>query len=71
MVTPEQWIADEIKNNIGIRQTMRLTSMSQHTIEKIVDRENVRRATYNHMVKIINVYRSRSKTGEIGTTAKA
>jgi hypothetical protein len=69
MVIPEQWLADEIKDNIGIRETMRLTRMSQHTIEKIVDRESVRRATYDHVVKIITVYKS--KTGEIDTTAKA
>lgn len=68
MVMPDQWIADEIKDNIGIRETMRLTKMSQHTIEKIVDRESVRRATYEHVVKIITVYGS--KTGGTGTTAK-
>jgi hypothetical protein len=51
MVIPEQWLADEIKDNVGIRETMRLTRMSQHTIEKIVDRESVRRATYDHVVK--------------------
>ena len=69
MVIPEQWIADEIKDNIGMRKTMRLTGMSQHTIEKIVDRHEVKRATYERVVKIVTVYKS--NTGEVGTTAKA
>jgi hypothetical protein len=53
--------ADEIRK-IGIRQTMNLTNMSQHTIEKLVRGEAVRRGTRDHVLKTIQVYKSKMKT---------
>jgi hypothetical protein len=53
--------ADEIRK-IGIRQTMNLTNMSQHTIEKLVRGEAVRRGTRDHVLKAIQVYKSNMET---------
>ena len=72
MVVPGPSLAKAIRQ-IGIRKTMALTKMSQPTIEKIVRRENVRRATYDNVVKIVTAYKSKKSKAEdeIGTTAKA
>jgi len=48
-------IADEVRA-IGIRRTMGLTKMSQHTIEKLIRGEIVKRKTYEHVLKAIRVY---------------
>jgi hypothetical protein len=69
MIVPAPEIAEGIKNNIGIRKTMRLTGMSQHTIEKLVDLREVKRTTYEHVVKTITAYKSTAV--EIGITPKA
>ena len=58
--------ADEIRK-IGIRQTMNLTKMSQHTIEKLVRREAVRRGTRDHVLKAIQVYKSKMETPQISS----
>jgi hypothetical protein len=50
-------IADEIRA-IGIRKTMELTKMSQHTIEKLIRGEAVKRKTHEHVLKAIQAYRS-------------
>lgn len=38
---------------VGIRETMRLTGMSQHTIEKIANRERVKRSTHKVVLDAI------------------
>jgi hypothetical protein len=53
MVVTDTAIADEIRA-IGIRKTMTLTKMSQHTIEKLVLGEAVKRRTLEHVLKIIH-----------------
>jgi len=56
-VVPDASTADEIRR-IGIRKTMGLTDMSQHTIEKLVCGEAVRRRTRDYVLKAIQVYTS-------------
>jgi hypothetical protein len=53
-------IADEIRA-VGVRKTMVLTKMSQHTIEKLIRGEAVKRKTQEHVLKAIQAYRSRVK----------
>ncbi len=59
-VVADTSIADEIRA-IGIRKTMELTKMSQHTIEKLIRGEAVKRKTHEHALKAIQVYRSTKK----------
>jgi hypothetical protein len=54
-VVADTAIADEIRA-IGIRKTMELTKMSQHTIEKLVRGEAVKRKTHEHVLKAIQAY---------------
>ena len=49
-------LAEDIRD-IGIRKTMKLTNMSQHTIEKLVREERVRRNTYEYVVKLVRAYK--------------
>ena len=49
-VVADHAIADEIRS-IGIRKTMELTKMSQHTIEKMLRGEAVKRKTHDHVLK--------------------
>ncbi len=49
---PFSLIADEIRA-IGVRKTMELTKMSQHTIEKLIRGEAVKRKTHEHVLKAI------------------
>ena len=51
-VVADASIADEIRA-IGIRKTMGLTKMSQHTIERLVRGKAVKRKTHEHMLKIV------------------
>jgi hypothetical protein len=46
---------------IGIRKTMELTKMSQHTIEKLVCGAPVKRRTHDHVLKAIHAYESTVK----------
>jgi len=46
---------------IGIRKTMELTKMSQHTIEKLVRDQTVKRETHDHVLKAIQAYKSKMK----------
>ena len=46
-------VADEIRA-IGVRKTMDLTKMSQHTIEKLIRGEAVKRKTYENVLKAIH-----------------
>jgi hypothetical protein len=48
-------VADEIRA-IGIRKTVDLTKMSQHTIEKLIRGEAVKRKTHEHVLKVIHAY---------------
>jgi len=57
-VVPDASTADEIRR-IGIRKTMDLTNMSQHTIEKLVRGEPIRRRTRDYVLKAIQVYKSK------------
>ena len=50
-------LADEIRA-IGIRKTMELTKMSQHTIEKLIHDKAVKRKTHEHVLNAIQGYRS-------------
>ena len=50
-------LADEIRA-IGVRKTIGLTKMSQHTIEKLIRGEAVKRKTYEHVLKAIQLYKS-------------
>jgi hypothetical protein len=50
-------LADEIRA-IGIRKMMELTKMSQHTIQKLIHDEPVKRKTHDHVLKTIQAYRS-------------
>jgi hypothetical protein len=50
-------LADKIRA-IGIRKTMELTKMSQHTIEKLIHDEPVKRKTHDHVLKTIQAYGS-------------
>jgi hypothetical protein len=54
-ITADAAIADKIRA-IGIRRTMALTKMSQHTIEKLIHGEVVKRRTYEHVLKAIHAY---------------
>ena len=60
MIVADASIAAEIRA-IGIRKTMELTKSSQHTIEKLVRGEAVKRKTHDHVLKAIHVYKSRIK----------
>jgi hypothetical protein len=50
-------LADEIRA-IGILKTMELTKMSQHTIDKLLRGETVKRRTEDHVLKAIQIYKS-------------
>jgi hypothetical protein len=56
-VIAETSLADDIRA-IGIRKTMELTKMSQHTIEKLVRGEAVKRKTHEHVLRAIRAYKS-------------
>lgn len=56
-VTGDTALAEEIRA-IGIRKTIELTKMSQHTIEKLVSNKLVKRETQDHVLKAIQLYRS-------------
>jgi hypothetical protein len=45
-------LADEIRG-IGVRKMMELTKMSQHTIEKLLRGEAVKRRTHEHVLNAI------------------
>jgi len=60
-VVPDASTRDEIRN-IGIRKTMDMTKMSQHTIEKLIRGETVRRRTRDHVLKAIQVYESQMES---------
>ncbi len=51
-VVADPSIRDEIRT-IGVRKTMELTKMSQHTIEKLVRGEAVKRKTREHVLKAL------------------
>jgi hypothetical protein len=44
---------------------MRLTKMSQHTIEKLVRGEPVRRKTRDHVLRVIQIYKSKMESKEL------
>jgi hypothetical protein len=50
-------IGDNIRA-IGIRKTMELTQMSQHTIERLIRGEAVKRTTHDQVLKAIQAYKS-------------
>jgi len=56
-VVADTAIADDIRA-IGVRKTMALTKMSQHTIEKLVRGQAVKRKTHEHVIKAINAYKT-------------
>jgi hypothetical protein len=56
-VVADTLIADEIRV-IGIRKTMELTKMSQHTIEKLIRGEVVKRKTYEHINQAIQAHKT-------------
>jgi hypothetical protein len=56
-IVADTLIADEIRA-IGVRKTIALTKMSQHTIEKLIRGEAVKRKTHEHVLKAIRAYRS-------------
>jgi hypothetical protein len=58
-VVADTLIADEIRA-IGIRKTMALTKMSQHTIEKLIRGKALKRKTHEHVLKAIQSYRRSS-----------
>jgi len=60
MITADPAIADKIRV-IGIRKTMALTKVSQHTIEKLIHGEAVKRNTYEHVLKAIHAYKFENK----------
>ena len=49
-------MADEIRA-IGVRKTIALTRMSQHTIEKLLRGDAVKRKTHEHVLKAIQASR--------------
>ena len=55
-------IADEIRA-IGVRKTMGLTKMSQHTIEKLIRGEAVKRKTHDRVIKAIHAYKQSMTVG--------
>jgi hypothetical protein len=57
-VVAETSLADEIRA-LGIRRTMDLTKMSQHTIEKLVRGEAVKRGTHERVLKALHAYRAK------------
>lgn len=63
-VVAETSIGDEIRA-IGIRRTMALTKMSQHTIEKLIRGEAVKRKTHEHMLKAIRGLRIDDQNGGV------
>ena len=56
-VVADTAIADKIRT-IGIRKTLKLTEMSQHTIEKLLRGEAVKRRTHDHVLRAIQAYDS-------------
>lgn len=60
MIVTEGPLADEIRV-LGIRKTMDLTKMSQHTIEKLIRGKAVKRKTHEHVLKAIQAYKSKTK----------
>jgi hypothetical protein len=56
-VIADSAIADKIRA-VGIRKTLKLTKMSQHTIEKLLRGEAVKRKTHEHVLKAIQAYTS-------------
>jgi len=63
-VVADTLIADEIRA-IGIRKTMKLTKMSQHTIEKLIRGEAVKRKTLEHMVRVIHALTSGTQPASV------
>jgi hypothetical protein len=57
-ITADTSLVDEIRA-LGIRKTMQLTKMSQHTIEKLVCGESVKCKTHNDVLKTIQAYNNR------------
>jgi hypothetical protein len=55
-VVADTLTADEIRA-IGLRKTMELTKMSQHTIEKVLRGEAVIRKTHERLLKAIHATR--------------
>jgi hypothetical protein len=55
-VVADSLIAAEIRA-IGIRKTMELTKMSQHTIEKLIRGEAVKRKTHEQVLKAIQAHK--------------
>lgn len=53
-------IAAEI-HAIGVRKTMALTKMSQHTIEKLLRGEALKRKTHEHVLKAIRACKMKSE----------
>jgi hypothetical protein len=58
-VTADTSLADEIRA-IGVRKTIALTKMSQHTIEKLIRGEAVKRKTHEQVLKAIHIYKSQA-----------
>ena len=56
-VVAETSLVDEIRA-IGIRKTMELTKMSQHTIEKLIRGEPVKRRTREHVLRAIQAHKN-------------
>ena len=54
-------LADETRA-IGIRKTMELTKMNQHTIEKLIHDEAVKRKTHDHVLNVVRAFRSAMKS---------
>ena len=59
-IVAETSIGDEIRA-IGIRKTMELTKMSQHTIEKLLRGAAVKRKTHEHVLKAIRACKMKSE----------
>ena len=57
-VVADPLIADKIRA-IGIRKTMELTKMSQHTIEKLIRGQAVKRQTHENVLKAIRAHQGR------------
>jgi hypothetical protein len=55
-------IADEIRD-IGLRKTIELTKMSQHTIEKLLRGEAVKRKTHEQVLRAIQAHKNPQLTG--------
>ena len=52
-------ISDEIRA-IGLRKTMELTKMSQHTVEKLLRGDAVKRKTHEHVLRAIHAYKMKN-----------